>query len=127
LKRIKVMIVDDSQPFAVAVTHFLAGEGRFDVLASARSGGEALARAPVERPDLMLVDVSMPGMNGLDVAARIKALEAPPKIVVMTLEDGEIYRVGAMAAGADGFLAKSNFARDLARVVDSLFVPAPRS
>jgi DNA-binding NarL/FixJ family response regulator len=120
------MVVDDSLPFASAVAQFLAREGRFEVLASAHSGSEALARAPIERPDLMLVDVSMPGMDGLAVTARIKALEAPPKVVMMTLEDSEKHRSGAVAAGADGFLSKNDFARDLPKVVTSLFV-APRS
>jgi len=121
LKLIKVMVVDDSRQFASAVAQFLTREGRFEVLASAHSGGEALARAPIERPDLMLIDMSMPGMNGLAVAARIKALEVPPKIVMMTLGDGEAYRSGAFAAGADAFLAKNDFARDLPDVVEALF------
>jgi DNA-binding NarL/FixJ family response regulator len=64
LKRIRVMVVDDSLQFASAVVQFLACDGNFEVLASANSGGEALARASAERPDLMFIDVSMPGMNG---------------------------------------------------------------
>ncbi|HET7199821.1 MAG TPA: response regulator [Burkholderiales bacterium] len=121
MKLIKVMVVDDSRQFASAVAQFLAREGRFDVLASAHSGGEALARAPIERPDLMLIDMSMPGINGLAVATRLNALEVPPKIVMMTLGDGEAYRSGAFAAGADAFLAKKDFARDLPEIVDALF------
>ena len=115
------MVVDDSQPFASAVVQFLTREGRFEVLASAHSGEDALARASVERPDLMFVDVSMPGLDGLAVTSRIKALATPPKVVMMTLEDNETSRSQAIAAGADGFLAKNDFARDLSRVVESLF------
>src|SRR5690348_14127392 len=110
------MVVDDSRPFASAVAQFLAREGGFEVLASAHSGTEALARAPIERPELMLVDVGMPGMDGLALTTRIKALATPPKIVMMTLEDSEKSRSGAVAAGADGFLAKDDFARDLPKV-----------
>jgi two-component system response regulator EvgA len=126
LERIKVMVVDDSKPFARAVAEFLTREGRFEVLASAHAGREALARVPIERPDLMLIDVSMPGMDGLELAARIKSLKVPPKVVMMTLEDNHTYRSRAIAAGADGFLAKNDFARDLTSVVDSLFVAPPR-
>ena len=75
MKRIKVMVVDDSLPFARAVAQFLSCSGSFEVLASAHSGGEALARAGTERPDLMLIDISMPGMSGLAVASSIKALQ----------------------------------------------------
>src|SRR5712692_10077605 len=121
LKRIKVMVVDDSLPFASAVAQFLSCSGRFEVLASAHSGGEALARAGAEQPDLMLIDISMPGMSGLAVASSIKALQAPPKVVMMTLEDCMEHRVGAIAAGADAFLPKIDFARELRNVVETLF------
>jgi DNA-binding NarL/FixJ family response regulator len=117
------MVVDDSPQFANAVAQFLASEGEFEVLASAHSGGDALARAGAERPDLMLIDVSMPGMDGFAVVSLLKAREAAPKIVMMTLEDSEEHRMGAMAAGADAFLPKDNFARELHAVVRTLFGP----
>jgi DNA-binding NarL/FixJ family response regulator len=118
------MVVDDSLQFAKAVVQFLACEGAFEVLASAHSGGEALARAGAERPDLMLVDVSMPGMDGFAVVSLIKAQEGAPKVVMMTLEDSEQHRIDAIAAGADAFLPKDNFARELHAVVRKLFGPA---
>lgn len=124
MKPIRVMVVDDSVPFASAVVQFLACSDKFDVLASAHSGGEALTRAIDERPDLMLIDVNMPGLSGLAVAALIKARETPPKVVMMTLEDGEEQRVNARAVCADGFLAKDNFARELHSVVETLFCAA---
>jgi DNA-binding NarL/FixJ family response regulator len=115
------MVVDDSLQFASAVVQFLACDGNFEVLASANSGGEALARASAERPDLMFIDVSMPGMNGFAVASLIKARKVAPKVVMMTLEDSEEHRIGAMAAGAHAFLPKDNFARGLPGLVDLLF------
>ncbi|HKB63027.1 MAG TPA: response regulator transcription factor [Burkholderiales bacterium] len=121
MKRIRVMVVDDSLQFASAVAQFLALNGNFEVLASANSGGEALARAEAERPDLMFVDVSMPDMNGYAVVSLIKEREAAPKIVMMTLENSEEHRIGAMAAGADAFLLKEDFARELPAVVELLF------
>jgi len=115
------MVVDDSLQFASAVAQFLACESKFEVLTSAHSGGEALARTGAERPDLLFIDVSMPGIDGFAVASVIKAREAAPKIVMMTLEDSEEHRVGAMAAGADAFLPKDNFAHGLPAVVELLF------
>jgi len=120
-KRIRVMVVDDSLQFASAVAQFLACNGNFEVLASANSGDEALARTGTERPDLMFIDISMPGMDGFAVASLIKGREAAPKIVMMTLEDSEEHRSGAMAAGADAFLPKDNFAQGLHAVVELLF------
>jgi DNA-binding NarL/FixJ family response regulator len=121
LKRIRVMVVDDSLQFASAVGQFLACNGNFEVLASATSGGEALARASTDRPHLMFIDIGMPGMNGLAVTSLIKKQEAAPKIVMMTLEDSEEHRIGAMAAGADAFLPKDDFAHEFHAVLDSLF------
>src|SRR5678815_2268998 len=115
------MVVDDSLQFASAVAQFLACNGDFEVLASASSGGEALVRALAERPDLMFIDIGMPGMNGFAVASLIKGREAAPKIVMMTLEDSEENRIGAMAAGADAFLSKDSFAHGLHAVVEALF------
>ncbi len=117
------MVVDDSLHFASAVVQFLACSGTFEVLASAHSGDEALARAGSEQPDLMLIDFSMPGMSGLAVAALIKARKTPPKVVMMTLEDSEEYRISAVVAGADAFLPKENFARELHPLIETLFGP----
>jgi len=115
------MVVDDSLQFASAGGQFLACKGNFEVLASANSGSEALARASAERPDLMFIDISMPGMNGLAVTSLIKGREAAPKIVMMTLEDSEEHRIGALAAGADAFLPKDDFAYGFPAVLDLLF------
>ncbi len=60
-------------------------------------------------------------MSGLAVASSIKALRAPPKVVMMTLEDCMENRLGAIAAGADAFLPKIYFARELRNVVETLF------
>ena len=121
MKRIRVMVVDDSLQFASAVGQFLACNGNFEVLASATSGSEALARARTDRPHLMFIDISMPGMNGLAATSLIKGQEAAPKIVMMTLEDSEEHRIGAMAAGADAFLPKDDFAHGFHAVLDLLF------
>src|SRR5260221_12469831 len=118
------MVVDDSLQFASAVAQFLALNGDFEVLARATSGGEALARADAERPVFMFIDVSMPGMNGYAVVSLIKEREAAPKIVMMTLENGEEHRIGAMAAGADAFLLKQDFARGLPAGLAMLFCPS---
>ncbi len=122
MNRIKVMVVDDSLQFASAAAQFLACDG-FEVLASAHSGSDALARAVSERPDLMFIDISMPGLSGMALASMIKAGQVPPKIVMMTLEDSEKHRICARAAGADAFLPKENFALELQPLVESLFGP----
>ncbi len=81
----------------------------------------AVARVSTERPDLMFIDIRMPGMNGLAVTSLIKGREAATKIVMMTLEDSEEHRIGAIAAGADAFLPKDDFAHGFHAVLDLLF------
>src|SRR5437879_12811439 len=103
------MVVDDSLQFASAVRQFLASNGNFEVLASANSGGEALARASSDRPDLMFIDIDMRGVNGLAVTSLIKGQEAAPKIVMMTLEDSDEHRIGAIAAGGGALVPEEDF------------------
>ncbi len=95
MKRIRVMVVDDSLQFASAVGQFLACNDNFEVLASANSG--------------------------VAVTSLIKGRNAAPKIVMMTLEDSEEHRIGAIAAGADAFLPKDDFAHGFHAVLDLLF------
>ena len=70
------------------------------------------------RPDVVIVDVHMPGMSGLEAARRIKTRPNPPRVLLTTIHDGSEYQRAAAAVGADGFVPKSEFgARILAAIV----------
>ncbi len=120
MKRTRVLLVDDSPVFAQAAREFLAGDERLEMIGWASSGAEALERVETERPDIVLMDLHMPAMNGLDATTRIKAERFPPKVIVISLDDASENQAAAYIAGADAFLAKSKVVTHLHSLIERL-------
>lgn len=121
MRTIRVLLVDDNAAFLKAAAKFLNNIPGVEILACAMSAAAGLAQAAGLRPDLVLMDVVMPGMSGLEAVRRIKQGVDSPKIVVLTLHNSEAYRFGARSAGADGFVVKDDFVAELPPLLDSLF------
>jgi CheY-like chemotaxis protein len=123
LKRIRigVLVVDDSEFFARVAAAFVQQHPDYEVLGIAGSGFEALERVGRQRPDLVLMDLKMPVLDGLEAIRRIKALPAAPKAIAMTLEDCPETEASAFAAGADAFVAKKDLGEKLHATMDLLF------
>lgn len=109
---VRVLIVDDQPPFREAARMVVELTDGFEVVAEAENGEEAVRLAGALRPDLVLMDVQMPGIDGLEATRRIMALEDPPHILVMSTHESGDYREPALEAGASGFLPKSAFSMD---------------
>jgi two-component system nitrate/nitrite response regulator NarL len=118
---IRTLLVDDSVHFLGAARSFLSGRPGLQVVDDVVSGREALLQAGPLQADLILLDLNMAGLNGLETARRLKALPAPPKIVVVSYHDASEYRRAALAAGADAFVSKTEFAQALLPVIAALF------
>jgi DNA-binding NarL/FixJ family response regulator len=116
----RVLVVDDSQRFATAATQFLSLISEVDVIGQAHSGREALDQVDRLHPDLVLMDVGMPDMDGLEATRRIKQTVAPPQVIVITLHDSAEYRAQARRAGADGFVSKREFGTALLPLLTDL-------
>jgi DNA-binding NarL/FixJ family response regulator len=121
MSTVRVLLVDDSLEFLEAAAQFLSQQGRLTIVGWAASGDEALELLDRLRPDLVLIDLVMPGMNGLEATRQIKARPAPPRVVIMTLYDVVEYREAASAAAADGFVAKSSIIPQLMPLITHLF------
>jgi DNA-binding NarL/FixJ family response regulator len=121
LKKIGVLIVDDSESFARAAAAFVQQRPEFEVLGIAGTGLEALAWVQHQRPDLVLMDLKMPGMDGVEAIRELKALPAAPKTIAMTLEDFPEIEASAYAVGADAFVAKKDLGEKLHAAIDRLF------
>jgi CheY-like chemotaxis protein len=121
VKRIKVLLVDDSEPFARVAQDFLERNDNLQALPYASSGAEALQRIAADSPDLVLMDVNMPVMNGFEAARRIRLAPSPPRIVMISFEDTPRRRAAAEAAGADAFVPKDRFKVELPELIDRLF------
>ena len=109
---VRVLIVDDQPPFRDAVRMVVEMTDGFVVVAEAEDGEQAVALAAEVRPDLVLMDVQMPGIDGLEATRQIMELHGPPHVLVMSTRESGDYEEPATAAGAVGFLPKSQFSMD---------------
>lgn len=121
MSRLKVLLVDDNLEFLEVASDFLSGDAAIEVVGRAPSGPRALELAEQFSPDLVLMDLAMPGMNGLEATRRLKALTAPPQVVIVTMYDGPEFASLAHAAGADDFITKSEFGEMLLPIILKLF------
>lgn len=113
---IRVLIADDEDMIRTALAALLGLEPDLEVVAECRSGAEALVHAETTRPDVCLLDLEMPGIDGVDTAHRLTRM-LPTRCVVVTrhARPGVLRR--ALQAGVDGFLPKSRPAQDVAEVI----------
>ena len=109
---IRVLIVDDQLPFRQASRMVVELTDGFELAGEATNGAEAIELAERLRPDLVLMDVQMPGIDGIETTRRIRAFENPPIVIVMSTHESGDYEAVAEAAGAIGFVPKSQFGMD---------------
>ncbi|GAA2111329.1 response regulator transcription factor [Streptomyces synnematoformans] len=129
---IRVLVVDDQFLVRAGITGLLGAADGVEVVGEAADGAEAVAEAARTRPDVVLMDVRMPGMNGIEATERIlaEAPEPPPRILVLTTFDLDEYVYRALRAGASGFLLKDIGPERLLAAVaavaggDALFAPS---
>jgi len=112
LTDVRVLIVDDQLPFREAARMVVEMTDGFEVAGEAGNGEEAVELARTLMPDLVLMDVQMPGIDGLEATRRIRALDNPPPVAVMSTHESGDYRDTALIAGAYAFLPKSEFGMD---------------
>lgn len=103
--------------FREGLRELLARDERFRVLAAVANGVEALEAVTRFHPDVLIVDILMPEMTGLEVANRLRGLDRRPRIVVLSAYDDDGYIVEAMRAGADGYLLKAAWSSELVAAV----------
>lgn len=119
---IRVLLVDDSAAFLNASESLLAGWPGIEVIGCFLSGVEAIEQVPLLRPDLVLVDLRMPGMDGLETTRNIKGGTEAPFVFVMTLHDEAGFREAAAAHGADAFISKSDFRTRLRPLIEQVCI-----
>ena len=102
----RVLLVDDDPLVRSALRLMLGGQADLEVVGEAVDGLDGLRLAGQTRPDVVLMDIRMPRLNGLEATRRLVAGPQPPRIIVLTTFDADEHVVEALAAGADGFLLK---------------------
>lgn len=114
---IDVLVVDDHELFAEALALLLRGRPDVRLLGTAREADEALARCETDPPDVVLMDVDLPGMDGIEATRRIRASCPQTKVVVVTGLDDPALVARAIAAGACGYVPKTRAPDEIVDVV----------
>ena len=108
-----VLIIDDHPLFRKGVTQLLAMDRIFEVVGEAVSGTEGYELVAALHPDIVLLDLDMKDMNGIETLKKIKAADLDSRVIVLTVSDSEEDVVGALRAGAEGYLLKDMEPEDL--------------
>jgi len=114
---IQVLLVDDQPLLRTGFRLILQTEPDIEVVGEAADGEVAVAQAQALRPDVVLMDIRMPRMDGVEATRRLAELDDPPKVLVLTTYDLDEYVVESLRAGASGFLLKDVPADELVRAV----------
>jgi DNA-binding NarL/FixJ family response regulator len=114
---IRVLLADDQVLVRTGLRTILEDAGGFDVVGEASDGGEAVARSADLHPDVVLMDVRMPNLDGIEATRRIRAQARPPRVLVLTTFDLDEYVYAGLRAGASGFLLKDALAADLVSAI----------
>lgn len=117
---IRTLLVDDNKTFLAAVKNFLVMVPDIAIVGEAHDGKAAVDLAYQTLPDLVLLDIAMPGMNGLEVAQLLKEFLQPPQVVFLSMHDSEVYRAAARELGALGYVGKGDFVANLMPIIDLL-------
>lgn len=117
---LRVLIVDDSEIFRGCVRAMLESSDDCEICGEAENGEDAVRLAPELRPDAIVIDVSLPGMNGIESTRAIRSKLPDVKIVVMSLHRSRELVNMVKAAGANGYVVKSSADRDLVDAINAM-------
>lgn len=114
---VRILLVDDQQLIRLGFGLVLGAEDDLDVVGEASNGAEAIDLAATLRPDVILMDVRMPGLDGIEATRRIVAANPDSRIIILTTFDLDEYAFGALRAGASGFLLKDALPNELTSAI----------
>ena len=115
---LRILLADDNEEFRTELADYLRSQEGVQLIGEAKDGLEAVYYANASRPDLILMDITMPGMSGIEAARQIKEHSPAIKIVFVTVHEEMTYQALAETLGADGFICKSNLKRDLPTILE---------
>ncbi|HEY3130852.1 MAG TPA: response regulator transcription factor [Acidobacteriota bacterium] len=120
LRPLRILIADDHEVVRRGLRIIIESQPGWQVCAEATNGREAVEKASECLPDLALLDISMPELNGLEAASRILQFLPKAEILILTVHDSDVLEKEAVDRGANGYVVKSRAARDLVAAIQSL-------
>ena len=117
---LSLLIADDHDIFRQGLAALLADNSRLSVVAQAKNGKDALLQIKKYKPDVAILDVTMPGMNGVEVCEQVLEKELPTQIIILTMHDDVLLVQEALAAGAKGFLIKDNTFEEVMLAIETV-------
>lgn len=121
IKKIRVLLVDDHMLVLDGLQARLELEGNIDIIATASNGLEALEKAQDTHPDLVLMDVSMPILNGLEATKRFKAEQPNVKILMLSMHNDKEYILSLIQSGANGYVLKDVSSEELVQAINTVY------
>ena len=118
---IKVYLVDDQNMVRAAFRSLLEERGDFEVVGDQADARKAIEELPSVRPDVVLLDITMPGLSGLDAISHVRKVLPRAKVVMLTHHEGQHFVEQAMRSGAEGYLSKDSDAAELALAIQAVF------
>jgi DNA-binding NarL/FixJ family response regulator len=122
---VRVLVVDDDPLVRSGLAMILGGSPTVTVVDQAANGAEGVAAAREHRPDVVLVDIRMPVMDGIEATTAMVALPEPPRVIVLTTFDADDFVLRALGAGASGFLLKDTAPEDIVAAIHKVAAGEP--
>jgi len=117
---LRILVADDHEIVRRGLVSLLKSHAQWDVCAEAEDGRQAVQKAKELRPDVVILDIGMPNLNGLEAARQILRDHPQCRVLILTITDADEIVRAVLAAGARGFVLKSDAARDLVAAVEAL-------
>ena len=114
---IRILLADDHAILRQGLRKMLEEEAGFQIVGEAADGFEAIDKVRELKPDILVVDLAMPRLNGLEVTSRVKQEPSPPRVVVLSMRKSEPYIMEALRNGADGYVLKSEDPQDMINAI----------
>jgi DNA-binding NarL/FixJ family response regulator len=124
-EQIRVLIVDDDALVRAGLTMLLAGADDIEIVGEAADGSEVEHAIAEHQPDVVLMDIRMPGMDGLAATEIVRARDHSPEVIVLTTFDADDHVLQALRAGASGFLLKDTSPADIVRAIRTVAAGEP--
>jgi DNA-binding NarL/FixJ family response regulator len=119
-KKIRILLADDHNIMRRGLRLLLEREPEFQVVGEAADGRQAVEQAEVTKPDVIILDIAMPNMSGIEAAQRIKASQPQTPIIILSMHSDEGYVLRALKAGAKGYLLKDSAENELMEAIKAV-------